>query len=560
MTMHALRRGVAVCVVASVALGWVPSPDALRLVPRAFAQTPAPVAPAALVVPLRPVGEDPRTLWLGEGVALLVADTLTALGIPAVTRSDRVAAFDVLELPDDRELSRATLLRAAQVMGVRDLVTGTVAVNGETLTVTVRVVQVEAGRGTPEIREEGPLREVFAIAGRVGARVAGVPPGAPATLAEPPPSLEVFEAFVKGLVAETASTQLRFLEQAVTTAPQYARAHLAIWDVASGEEQHARALAAAQAVSGSSRFSRRARFCAGLSLIALKRWDEAFAAYKSLLDERPSAAAYNNLGVIQARRGSVTPEGGVAAYFFNKAAESAPESPDYFFNLGYAYWLDQDVPAAIYWLREVVRRRPADGEAHFVLAAALQSTGSTAEAARERELARQLSSRFREWEKRPPADGVRGVPRGLERLSETEMPPVQLTPALVSATQQEYQQLARFHFERGERLAEQQQDRDAITEFRKSLYLSPYDAQTHLALGRVLLRAGRLREAVESLTISLWSAESIEARLLLAEALLGTGEPDAARPHAERAVQLAPDSAEARALLDRIRATVPRTP
>jgi tetratricopeptide (TPR) repeat protein len=207
-----------------------------------------------------------------------------------------------------------------------------------------------------------------------------------------------------------------------------------------------------------------------------------------------------------------------------------------------------------------VRRRPADGEAHFVLAAALQEANSTAEAMRERELARQLSSQFAEWDKRNPAEGVGGVPRGLERPSDVEITPVRVDPAFVSATQQEYQQLARFHFERGQRLADQQQDRDAISEFRKSLYLAPYDAQTHLALGRVLVRAGRLRDAVESLKISLWSAESVEARLLLAEALLGAGEPAAAQPHAERAVQLAPTSTEARALLARIKATPLKTP
>ena len=524
---------------------------------RVLAQSP-PVTPSVLVMPLRPIGDDPRTLWLGEGLALLVSDRLTALGRLAVTRSDRAAAFDLLELPDDRELSRATLMRAAQVMGVRDLVTGTVDVRGETLTVAVRVVQVEAGRGTPEIRQQGQLRDVVEIAGRVASEIAGVRAGAPSPLDEPPPSLEVFEAFVKGLVAETPATQLRFLEQAVAAAPGYARAHLAIWQVCTEEERHDCALQAAQAIPASSRFSRRARFAAGRSLIELKRWDEAFAAYQALLGESPTPAVYNNLGIIQLRRGSATPQTGTATYYFNKAAEAAPESPDYFFNLGYAYWLDKDTPASIYWLREVVRRRPTDGEAHFVLAAGLQANNNPAEAMRERELARQLSSRFDEWDKRAPADAVGGVPRGLERPSDAEMTPVRVDPALVSATQQDYQQLSRFHYERGQRLAEQQQDREAISEFRKSLYLSPYDAQTHLALGRVLVRSGRLRDAVETLKISLWSAETIEARLLLAEALLETGEPAAALPHAERAAQLAPASAHAKALLDKVRAAVPK--
>ena len=53
--------------------------------------------------------------------------------------------------------------------------------------------------------------------------------------------------------------------------------------------------------------------------------------------------------------------------------------------------------------------------------------------------------------------------------------------------------------------------------------------------------SGRLRDAIESLKISLWSAESLDARLLLAEALLGTGETAEAQVHAERALQLAPD-------------------
>ena len=520
----------------------------------------ATVTPSVLVMPLRPLGDDPRALWLGEGVALLVADGLTSLGRPAVPRIDRVAAFDALELPADRDLSRATLLRAAVVMGVRDLVTGTVSLSGETLTVAVRVVQVEAGRGNPEIREQGPLGDVVAIAGRVAAAIAGAPPGTPVVGYDPPPSLEVFEAFVKGLVAETPATQLRFLEQAVKEAPSYARAHLAIWEVCTDEEQHVRALAAAQAVPASSRFSRRARFAAGLSLIHLKRWEEAFTAYKSLLDESPTAAVFNNLGVIQARRGGVTAQTGKPAWYFSRASESDPDSPDYFFNLGYAYWLDKDTPAAIYWLREVVRRRPADGEAHFVLAAALQAANTTAEATRERDLARQLSSRFDEWDQQPRDESVGGVPRGLERASEAETTPVRADSGLVSTTQQDHQQLARFHFDRGLRLEEQQQDREAISEFRKSLYLSPYDAQTHLALGRVLVRAGRLRDAIESLKISLWSAESLDARVLLAEALLGTGDPAEAQVHAERALQIAPESAVARALLERIRATPARTP
>ena len=49
--------------------------------------------------------------------------------------------------------------------------------------------------------------------------------------------------------------------------------------------------------------------------------------------------------------------------------------------------------AAIYSLREAVRRDPTDVDAHVVLAAALSASGQTVEANRERELAKREKKR-----------------------------------------------------------------------------------------------------------------------------------------------------------------------
>src|SRR5204863_8672024 len=140
--------------------------------------------------------------------------------------------------------------------------------------------------------------------------------------------------------------------------------------------------------------------------VQLKRYEEAFAAFKSLIDEGAAnidksvdiSAAWNNLGAIQMRRGS-TPETGAPPFFLTKAAEAAPGDSDVLFNLGYAYMLERNTQAATYWLREAVRRDPGDADAHFVLAAALQSSAAEVEADRERELARRLSSRYEELER-----------------------------------------------------------------------------------------------------------------------------------------------------------------
>ena len=152
-------------------------------------------------------------------------------------------------------------------------------------------------------------------------------------------------------------------------------------------------------------FARRARFLGGVSQLALRKHDEAFATYKALADENGTPTVLNNLGIVQLRRGG-NPPSGVSTEYFEKAAQADPDDPDYFFNLGYAHFEAKNNTGALYWLREAVRRNPADGDAHFVLGAALAATGNAAESARKKELARRLNSMYEEWQKRPPAEQV----------------------------------------------------------------------------------------------------------------------------------------------------------
>src|SRR5262249_2328312 len=150
-----------------------------------------------------------------------------------------------------------------------------------------------------------------------------------------------------------------YLNAALAASPSFARARLALWDVYTDTGEHERALAAVQPIGTTSSSYRRARFAAGLSQLSLARYDDAFATFNSLVAGSPSAAILNDIGVVQLRRGA-TPQSGVPAYYFTKATEADPDEGDYFFNLGYAYWQGRDVQAALYWLREAVRRNPAD--------------------------------------------------------------------------------------------------------------------------------------------------------------------------------------------------------
>ena len=511
----------------------------------AVAQTAVPaLPPRILVVPFESPAREGRTYWFGEGVALLIADDINARGLGAITRASRERAYDQLHLPPHAVLTRATVIKVGEIVGAAQVIAGQVTVEGEALTIRARPIRIDVGRAEPEIVERGTLAELFTVVQRVSRRLV---PGGSNTTPGPAPSLQAFEQFVKGLLAEQPASQASFLEAALKLEPGYDRARLALWEVRTAQGEHSAALAVARGVDEQGRWARRGRFLSAVSLVELKQFDEAFAALKTLNDAQPSAAILNNLGVIQIRRGAH--DHGKPTYFLTKAAEAEPDDPDILFNLGYAYALDRDPQGAIYWLREALRRNPADGDAHVVLAAALDSSGSTVEAARERELAAQLSTDHADLAARPDR-----LPRGLERVRQ-DMDPGRgsvIDRAITNTAQRDQRELAQFHLERGRRLYEAEQDREAAAELRRAVFLSPYEAEAQLLLGRIDLRGGRPQDAVAALKISIWSRDTAPARVALADAYLRLKDTASAKEHAQKALALDPKSADALALLKRI--------
>ena len=129
----------------------------------------------------------------------------------------------------------------------------------------------------------------------------------------------------------------------------------------------------------------------------------------------------------------------------------------------------------------------------------------------------------------------------------------QIETTIASNEQRDQRELARFYLERGRRLFQQENDRDAVAQLNRAIYLSPYEADAHLLVGRIHLRNHRVREAIDAFKISLWSTETAPAHAALAEAYLQNKDADAARVEAARALALDPSSVEATELLARIR-------
>jgi tetratricopeptide (TPR) repeat protein len=485
-----------------VALAWLATGSS------ALAQS-VPVNPAAarhLVVPFNNESGEPQIYWMSEGSAVLLTDTLGSLGVPVIRREDRLRAFERLRVPPVATLSHATVIRLGQVVGATHVVLGSFQVAGQELVVRARTIRLDTGRLSPELVERGPLNDLLTIYERVARRIG--PPNVPeAPLTRTYPTLPAFEQYIKGLLAEAPAAQISFLRQAIKLYPGFQRARVALWDVHTALGEHREALAIAGQVPVGSPLYRQARFLAGVSMINLGRHQEAFEAFSALNREHPDPALLNNIGIAQLRRspaGAQPASGGSAVSYLGEAVKLDGSDPDLFFNLGYAYWLSRDMAGAIHWLREAVRRNPADDEAHYLLGAALQTTGNTIEAAREKELAEQL--------------GVTAVTTALERikLDIDIAESLRVSAALVAAGQRDQRDIAAFHLEQGRQLYAKERDDDAIAELRRTIFLAPYESQAHLLLGRIYLRTGRMRDAIDALTIAVWSDPSnVEARELL---------------------------------------------
>ena len=146
------------------------------------------------------------------------------------------------------------------------------------------------------------------------------------------------------------------------------------------------------------------------------------------------------------------------------------------------------------------------------------------------------------------------MPRGLERVRmDLGLPNALRIESVISAAgQRDQRQLASFHIDAARRAYETEHDAEAISALQRAIYLSPYDNEAHLLLGRLYLRGGRVADAIDALKISIWSNDSVAARLALADAFESAGLINEARSELQNVLSRDASNAEARQRLDRL--------
>src|SRR5262245_9877562 len=189
-----------VCVVAVLCCGWA-ADGAAQGRPGTTRMSPLSTAPRTLVVPFDNLKREGRIFWLGEASAVLLTDDLNAVGTDAITRQERLQAFERLQVPPVAALTDGTVIRIGQLVGAARVVVGSLQMVNDVLVVRARSITLDTGRVQVDVTERGPLPDLFKIFERIARRIA---PSSVSSeeIARQQPTVAVLEDFIKGLLAE----------------------------------------------------------------------------------------------------------------------------------------------------------------------------------------------------------------------------------------------------------------------------------------------------------------------------------------------------------------------
>jgi tetratricopeptide (TPR) repeat protein/TolB-like protein len=496
------------------------------------------LAPATLVLPFEPADADAQHAWVGAAASELLARGLAVAGVPVADRGEQLRAQAALELPQV-SLTRATTLRVAEALGASRLVTGTFAVQGGQLTLSLRMLDAErASLGAPLVAS-GPLETLADLAHGLAWDVALAGPVTPliareaffASRAAVP--FEAVKAYGRGLAARRPAAQLRLVRAALSVAPQFHEARLTLGRLLRDAGELSAAHETLGRIPADAPESRPARFLQGVALLEIGRYREAAALYRSLAEVEPTAAVLNNqaLGVLRS-----PDRDGRASDLLRGALELAPGHADLLFNLGWALLVEGDVEAAEFSLRELIRHEPLDPHSRVVLAWALRRKGG-AEMASALKAVAALAPTYqglsapdltRRFERILPAERLLDLDRG--GRSEAEV-----AAGLVG---------------RAQRLFRAGDLSGALAELTRASYLDPYAGGAHVLLARVHRARGDRELALNELRMALWSREEPALRAELASLLLEAGRTAEARLEAEKVLKSDPGNEAARKVLE----------
>ncbi len=336
-----------------------------------------------LVVPFENASRASDLDWVCESYAEALSENLQAEGRTAISREERLAALEHLGLPASGPLSHASVLRLGEEVGADWVVAGRFVVETGQLRTQALVFDLSAPALSQPIDDVDAFEHLLDAQARLAWRVLRQrDPVFPLSLVSfqqrrPRIPISAFESYVRGLMTSDRDQQLRYFLQAARLEPSYGPPafRLALLYYADGD--HVSAVRWFRQAGADPRLGAEAGFYLGLSYFASNDLPHAAEALQAAAERTPSAAVWNNLGVVTSRQ-----DNAAAETYFARALQLDPGDASVHFNLGLHYVRRGEWELALRSLDRCLAANPRDTEAHFLRSYTLRHLGRLEEAER----------------------------------------------------------------------------------------------------------------------------------------------------------------------------------
>lgn len=558
-----------------------------------------------LVLPFENTSGKPEFNWVGESFALSLSELLQVPGLNVVSNGERKSVQQRLRIPLTSLPSLATSLKLARDSGSTLLVTGSYTIvpsQGDlaaTLNVTSKLIRVNEGRFLSEeidgrliqrdIILNDALGNLQTMQGQIAYQILyqrdKALPFSQNQLIETATKVpsRAFEAYIKGLLTNSTEQREIFFRNAIRifneTTPDstFVEASLELGHLYLAQQKWNDAVDAFERVINTNRACREraksdnkialcndesyaeASFYIGLIQWRQKNYEQALGVLNPIAEDLQLTSVYNTLGAIaveasraekknQARSAGLLEQGkGLLA----KAAESAPEDVSILFNLGVTMFVSGDLTDSVKLMRDVIAKRPNDGEAQYVLAKGLEGINDPAKAGADNQARTLLSGGNRyatlesEWTR---TKSINGILLRVEQPQRRDFVSVVLSrrnAEVVTSAGNDTENLlqkARKEFKDGA-------DDEAMQTLRRVLASEPMSAESYLILGKIHLRRNDRDQAASSFkTAIFWNNKLTEAYINLAKIHLERGECLQVKTYVAQALEVDAENAEVAAL------------
>ena len=398
-------------------------------------------------------------------------------------------------------------------------------------------------RLAPTVQSSGPLTSLIDVQTDLAWQLLNQLPTPPALtrqqfLSTPKPiRLDAFENYIRGILATNRQQKTKYFREAIRLNPNYTLAELQLGRLYyDGHEYESAALWLAK-VPKDDPVAGEANFLLGMAEFYRGNYDKAYAAFSFLAARLPLTEVYNNLGVVDGRRGRRT----ASIEQFTKAVTTDPSDPDYRFNLAVALYKNGDNAGAAQQLREELQRRPNDAEAKSLLENINRGIyAPTAPASGAQILGV------------PPGGQVR-IPQERIKRNYDEASYRQLEVEIHNLTEERLAKSDRkthsvYHSDRGKDLLARNNLPDAQAEFREAINLDYNNAAAHAGMARAMEQTGDTFNARSEAQTSVRLQPNADAYLVLARLDLKQNQLDAASDAVKNALKLEPGNPAAQAL------------